>query len=171
MAWRGKPLLLHMAGLVKEAVGSAIVLGPYSRYGRLAEESGLACWDDLHSDLGPLSGLETALTRTCSDLNLVVAVDLPGIAPVVLRDLLHTAMRAGTETTVARDPNGQVHPLCAVYHRISLKAIQGAIRIGDLRMMNVLEQLEVSFLDLAEPLSNLNRPEDWSKAEAAAVLF
>jgi molybdenum cofactor guanylyltransferase len=171
LPWLGQPLLVHMLRLVESATETAIVLGPHSRYSGLWN----VCWDDLHPGLGPLGGLETALTRTRSDWNLVVSIDTPGVAIDVLKALVQATSQATADVIVLRDPpragksRGPVHPLCAVYHRRCLRAVEHSIRDGDLRMMNLLMRLRVNHLDLIEPLENLNSPEDWTRATAITI--
>ena len=62
--------------------------GPYqnSRYEVIA---------DLHSDRGPLGGIEAACWRMRTPLLCVLAVDLPGMTPDFLRRLLAIAGRDG----------------------------------------------------------------------------
>ncbi len=166
LPWNGQPLLLHMFGLVEAAAGAAIVLGPDARYGALCHG---ACWDDLHPGLGPLGGLETALAQTRADWNLVVSIDIPEVTQPLLRSLLDAASETAAQAVAVRDPgsfegNSQVHPLCAVYHRNCLPAVEDSIRKGDYRMTNLLKRLTVDYLELPAPLQNLNCPDDWRQA-------
>jgi molybdenum cofactor guanylyltransferase len=171
LLWQGHPLLVHMLRLVESAAVTATVLGPPTRYSAFCD----VCWDDLHPGLGPLGGLETALTRTRSDWNLLVSIDIPGVTPDILKTLVHAASRTAADAIVLRDPalpgepRGQVHPLCAIYHRRCLAVIKESIRNGDLRMMTLLTRLSVDHLDLAEPLENLNSLKDWLRAMAATT--
>jgi len=168
--WHGEPLLAHRAQEVACVARSVVVLGPPSRYQAL----GLLCWSDIHPGLGPLGALETALQRTSEDWNLVVAVDLAGVDRSLLASLGDTAERArDAQATVVRevespetgDQRGvtcHVHPLCGIYHRSALAAVQEAIRRNDLRMMNLLSRLNPVYHDIPYRLANLNQPEDWS---------
>jgi molybdopterin-guanine dinucleotide biosynthesis protein A len=164
--WNGQPVLQHMLGLVESATGMAVVLGPHARYAALCD----TCWDDVHPNLGPIGGLETALIRTHGDWNLLVSVDTPGVTAAILRALLDAASQTAAEAIVLRDPamadrsETQVHPLCAMYHRSCLAAVEYAIRQGDLRMMNLLKKLRLDHLELVTPLENLNSREDWERA-------
>jgi len=153
------PLVSHIASLVQQAAGSAILLGPAARYGSL----GLECWGDLRAGQGPLAGLETALTRTSAAYNLVVACDLPGVQAATLADLLAQAIRQNAPCTLLRDGTGRVHPLCGVYHPICLSHIQSALDAGDLKVMNVIAHLVPAYFDVPFELANINRPEEWRK--------
>jgi molybdenum cofactor guanylyltransferase len=153
------PLVAYMAGLVGQAAGSAILLGPAARYGSLAFE----CWEDLRAGQGPLAGLETALVSTSSPYNLIVACDLPGILATALTELLDRAIRHNAPCTLLRDATGRVHPLCGVYHPICLSHIQSALDAGDRKVMNVVKHLVPAYFDVPFELANINRPEDWRR--------
>jgi molybdenum cofactor guanylyltransferase len=165
--WRGEPLLAHLAREVASVARSVVVLGPPARYQAL----GFPCWSDLHLGLGPIGALETALHRTSDEWNLLVAVDLPGVDRSLLAGLGRTAFRAGKrQATVIREvessdeggAGSRVHPLCGIYLRSALAAVQDAIRRNDLRMMNLLSRLNPVYHDIPYRLANLNQPEDWS---------
>jgi molybdopterin-guanine dinucleotide biosynthesis protein A len=168
--WRGETLLAHTAQEVACVARSVVVLGPPSRYQAL----GFLCWNDIHPGLGPLGALETALQRTTEDWNLIVAVDLAGADRKLLAALGETAEAAGDaqaavvrevdlpETSDAEGSECRVHPLCGVYHRSALAAVQVAIRRNDLRMMSLLSRLNTVYHDIRYRLANLNQPEDWS---------
>jgi len=162
--WHGEPLLAHLAREVACVARSVVVLAPPTRYHAL----GFPCWNDLHPGLGPLGALETALQRTADDWNLLVAVDLAGVDRSLLAALARTAEGAGeAQATVVRevesgDEEGLAHPLCGIYHRSALAAVQNAIRRNDLRMMNLLSRLNPVYHDIRYRLANLNQPEDWS---------
>jgi molybdopterin-guanine dinucleotide biosynthesis protein A len=151
------PLVSHIASLVEQAAGSAILLGPPAKYGSL----GLQSWGDLRTGQGPLAGLETALTKTSSPYNLVVACDLPGVQAATLAGLLAQAIRQNAPCTLLRDGTGRVHPLCGVYHPICLSAIRSALDSGDRKVMNVVGHLAPGYFDVPFELANINHPEEW----------
>lgn len=168
MPWHGRPLLLHMLRLVESVTETAVVLGPNSRYAAFCDN----VWDDLHPGLGPLGGLETALTRTRADWNLLVSIDAPTVTADILRALADATCHTNAQAIVLRDPpssdrsGAQLHPLCAMYHRNCLGLVQQCVRQRDLRMMNLLKKLTADHLELDAPLVNLNSPKDWLRAEA-----
>jgi molybdopterin-guanine dinucleotide biosynthesis protein A len=152
-------LVSHIANLVEQVAGSAILLGPTAKYGSLGWE----CWGDLRPGEGPLAGLETALTRTTAPYNLIVACDLPGVPAATLADLLSQAISQNAPCTLLRDGTGRVHPLCGVYHPICLSHIQSALDTGDRKVMNVVSHLVPAYFDVPFEVANINRPEEWQK--------
>jgi molybdenum cofactor guanylyltransferase len=115
--------------------------------------------------VGPLGGIATCLSRTHSDLLLVLAVDLPFIQPVFLRTLLDRARAGCGVIPVNRD---RFEPLVAVYPRLALRPALENLEKGDL----VLQQFAVRLLgekllvtyrvEASEEfqLQNWNTPED-----------
>jgi len=71
---------------------------------------------DIFPERGPLGGIHAALTSTTTELNLMVAVDMPYLESNLLRYLVDRANRCGALVTVPR-VNGKFQPLCAVYRR------------------------------------------------------
>ena len=123
LEWRNVTLVEHLADMVAHAAGSATLVGEPDRYTKL----GLPCLADERPGLGPLSGLETALTHTKAQWNLVIACDLSGVNVRILNDLFQLIESTHRHIAVVRDGSGSVQPLCAVYNRCCLPTIRAAL--------------------------------------------
>ncbi len=156
----GKTLLEQVAGVVLEAVDNVTVIGPPERYGHL----GLRVIPDLVPDCGPLGGLLTALTASTAERVLLVACDMPELTPALLRDLM-----AVDGDVVVCETEGRLHPLCAVYHRSLLAAVETAVRQRSLKMHDFLSTIQVRRWPVSDVrlLANLNTPEDLLAREAS----
>ncbi len=84
---------------------------------------GLRVFPDELPSCGPASGIYTALRVSDTDWNLVVACDMPAVSADLLRELLRRAETAERNCVAATGPYGQPEPLCAVYHRRCLPAL------------------------------------------------
>jgi molybdenum cofactor guanylyltransferase len=157
LRWRNVTVVEHLACLVQRAAGSVALIGNPDRYRSL----GLSCYRDLRPGLGPLAGLETALTVTSAEWNMIVACDLPHVAPAWLETLFDRAEAIGLSAVAIRDAAGRIQPLCGVYHRDCLPAVTAALDGQELRMMRLMEKLNPLYVDIAEALPNINTPEDW----------
>jgi molybdopterin-guanine dinucleotide biosynthesis protein A len=154
LPFRGGALAGHVAAAVAAAAGSVVLIGDPRKYRSL----GYAVLPDRRPGAGPVGGIETALSYTAADWNLVLACDMPAISAEFLRGLLDAAehLNAG--------PSGLLEPLSAVYHRRCLAALRGALDAGVRKITDALAGLEVArwTVDDAACFENLNTPEEWA---------
>jgi len=95
--------------------------------------------EDTYSDCGPLGGIHAALRGSQRDLNLVLAVDLPGLTAEFLRFLVNTASQQHTAHAVVPEYDGRWHPLCAVYRREFAEAAEDALKLRRYRIDRLFE--------------------------------
>ena len=158
----GLPLVARMARTVQTAVGSCVVVAPVGRY----EELGLPVLADVWPGEGPLGGILTALEASAAEFNLIVAVDMPFVDPAFLELLLREA-RLGVETVVPMHNDGQVEPLCGVYHSSGLTGLRRFFDAGGRRVKQALREIAVRSVPAPERLlANVNTPEQWEAARS-----
>lgn len=85
--------------------------------------------EDLFRNCGPLGGIHAALRVSPTNLNVILAVDVPFVSPALLQYLIMRAKASGACVTVPRT-NGRWQPLCAVYSRKFADAAEEALREG-----------------------------------------
>ncbi len=166
LEWRGRPLILSIADLLRAITKDVAIVGPPERYAHL----GLPVWPDRRTGCGPLAGIETALHQTSTARNLIVACDLPLLTLPLLEWLIATPGRC----VVPRSPDGRLHPLCAVWEQSFAQDVTAALDRGVRRVRDLLDtenSVEVPVegvwaaagLDPAGPgmLWNANTPEEW----------
>lgn len=151
-------LVEEVAASVREVAGNVALVGQPERYGGL----GFECLPDLRSGLGPLAGIEAALEARRADLNLIAACDMPGIETEWLRQLMRRAEETNALGVVARDANGIVHPLCAVYRSACMATVRRVLDEGRRRAQDLIHELRADFVDLGAVLQNVNTSEDWT---------
>ena len=98
------------------------------------------------ADLGPLAGIAAGLAASTSDLNLIVACDMPLIKPAVLRRLVELRGDADICVVVIE---GHASPLCAVYRSSVAAAAQELLAAGERRVMRLLDQVQTKRVDAA----------------------
>lgn len=165
----GMTLIEHALATCGAVSGRVGILGPRSRYGAYAWAGEIV--EDVFPERGPLGGIHAALAATSTEWNIVLAVDLPGVNPALLRWLLEDARKSGKLITV---PNvgGQQQPLCAVYRRgfreIAEQALKdnrnkvnGSFPPGDTRVISEQELAAAGFNP--EMFANVNTPEEFAK--------
>ncbi len=163
----GQTLLAHAMQLAGAVAGDVRIVGDakkFSAYGPVVE--------DIFRDRGPLAGIHAALRTSTTDLNLVLAVDLPFVETKFLEYLVAQA-RATSATIIVPRAGGGWQPLCAVYRRAFADLAERSLREGrnkidplfSLLETRVIEEDELSRLGLsAEIFRNLNTPEEWERA-------
>ncbi len=160
LPFRGAALAGYVSAEVEAAAGSVVLIGDPQKYRQL----GYAVLPDHRPGAGPLGGIESALSYTGADWNLVVACDMPGLQAEFLRGLLEAAERAGADALAPAGPSGRLEPLCAAYHKRCLATLSRALDAGVRKVTDGLAGLEVARLDVdnAACFENLNTPEDWA---------
>lgn len=165
MAWGRGTLLDHAVARLREACHEVRILcGPDPRY----TGYGLPVDVDLVSDAGALGGLLTGLRRLPEQASgLFLAVDLPRVPSALLR---HMPGLEGDWDAVVPISAGGPEPLCAVYRRECLPAVERRIAASDFKMTSFWSDVTVRelpaselapFGDPAEIFRNLNSPEDY----------
>ncbi len=154
--WEGRPMVVHVASIVEPVTGSVTLVGSPDKYGHL----GFNVIADKESGMGPLAGIRTVLENSTADWNLIVACDMPYLNPKLLAALLRQAEVGSADCLM---PTGQ--PLCAVYHRRCLSAVDKALNAGVRKVWDGLSSLRVELFEVDEPLcfQNINRPQDLPK--------
>lgn len=156
LPFAGATLVEHIARQVHAAAGNVTLLGTLAI-------PGLPVIPDRIPGNGPLGGIHSALLQG-AEWNLMVACDMPGVRTSVLRVLFEEAERRHPLCAAALGPEGRPEPLCAVYHRDALPAVERNLARGDRKLMNLLRELDAVAVPVREPaaLRNVNTPEDWT---------
>ena len=125
---------------------------------------------DLRPHLGPLGGLHTALKRAAHPLVLLLACDMPFLTTDFLRFMVDHL--GSHQALVPRNANG-LQPLCALYTRSCLPAVEAAIQRRELHMpsfhpdvdLRILEPGEWRPFDFHQLLfTNINTPAQYRRA-------
>jgi len=111
--------------------------------------------------VGPLAGLVAGLRAATTPWLLAVACDLPGLTPEALSCLLK-ARTAQNDAVVPITPNGQRHPLCALYYVPTVRPLAEVhLATGRLALQALLERLRLIMVPFASQLlHNINTPND-----------
>ena len=118
---------------------------------------------DQVTDRGPMEGLRCSLSLCRSDALLVVACDMPLFSGKLAKAMLQAG--EGFDAVICQDRAGRIHPLCGIYSKQCLPAIESMIARGNYKITDIMKavpslifSLETSvFSDIL--LSNINTPE------------
>lgn len=167
LPWRNTTMVEYAAQIMGSVADSVTLIGEPERYRSLD----LPCIADLRRGLGPLSGLETALSVAQTGWSVILPCDMPSIDATVLSMLCDSAGQSGSKTVLLRDSDGVVHPLCGLYRRDCLPEVRRALDTGQLRLMDVVARLHPAYVDIAFSVLNINTPEQWSAALRSCESF
>lgn len=157
LEWGHHSLLDHMVQLLSTATSPVRVVGKQDL-------------PDKIQDRGPLGGILTALEVTTSDMNLVVAVDLPLLTTEFLK--WFCSRMAGTSKALTACRIGTRFPLCLGIHRNVLPHVADRVATGDLTLHSFIQSLNGEIVTEAEITAagfpgsifeNANTPEDWNR--------
>lgn len=161
----GRTLLERVLDLARSVCAEVRIVGDPGKYGSFAPVV-----EDIFRGCGPLAGIHAALRLSQSDLNLIVAVDVPFLSAKFLHFLIARSRRSEALVTVARTSSGW-QPLCAVYRRQFAVLAERDLRSGQFRIdrlfdpatTDVVEEPELCKEGFTPDLfRNLNSPEDLS---------
>jgi len=167
LQFEGRTLLARALDLLRALTPEVRIVGPaakFAPYGPVIE--------DVYPGRGPLAGIHAALSVSTTELNLILAVDLPFVSEALLRFIVEQARAADAVVTVPRIAGGY-QPLCAVYRRAFVPLAQAALEAGRNKIdalfaattTRILEEPELSrFAFSAAMFDNLNTPEDLRRA-------
>lgn len=156
----GRPLLVHVARSLEPVATSIIVIadqaGKYS-------DLGFSTIADRRPGLGPLGGLQAALSDCREGWLLCASCDRIGVRPEWLRALF-AGITNGAKAVLFRDRIWQ--PMPALYHTALAPAVDAAIQAGRLSPWVLLEQNDAVALKVPpdwEASLDINAPDELSK--------
>ncbi len=159
----GRTLIESIADVANSVADDVVIsANEPSPYGFL----GLPVVADVFKGQGPMAGLHAAMLHFPRQRFLLLACDMPNLCEGLLRLLV--ASLEGFDAVIPCTRDGVAHPLCAVYARTCMQAIEENLRRGENTAREILAhpKLNVRRLDIAgagfgeAALANLNTPED-----------
>jgi molybdopterin-guanine dinucleotide biosynthesis protein A len=141
---------------------------------KLNARPGVRRLPDKLPDAGPLGGIYTALLHSRSEFNLFLGCDMPFVEPGLLEFICRRALESRADITVPKSPRRLLEPLCAVYRRRALRAIQASLEAREYKITRfsprvkceVIPWREIAAAGLSpQVFENLNVAEDYAKAK------
>jgi molybdenum cofactor guanylyltransferase len=164
----GRPMIEIAAATMRKVFAQVCIIADDGEPYRFL---GLPVFPDLVRGCGPLGGIHTALALSPPGGIFVIACDTPFITADLIRFLL--SRRSGSAATVARHAD-RIHPLCGIYEQCALPVIENSIRAGAFTMLDLLDCLKASYVDITDDLSfyrpecfeNINDPRQLARSAA-----
>ncbi len=166
----GRTLLQRATDLAGLVVSRVRIVAPQEKFLTVARTI-----EDIYPSCGPLAGIHAALACTTTELNLVLAVDLPFVEAKFLSYLIAQASQVSALVSVPKADKG-FQPLCAVYRRDFRDVAERALKkkrnkidalFAEVETRVITEQEMTRMGFSAKMFRNLNTPEEFSQAEQA----
>ncbi len=104
---------------------------------------------------GPLAGIASALKASASNVNFVMACDMPEIDAGLIRAMLRQV--GDYDAVVPKVGPEMYEPLFAVYKKSALPAIEQVLQSGSNRVIDCFDHCRVKYIDLpGRQFSNIN---------------
>jgi molybdopterin-guanine dinucleotide biosynthesis protein A len=162
--YEGRTLLARALDLARSVASDVWIVGSKEKFAAFAPVV-----EDVFCDCGPLGGIHAALLGSSTDLNLMLAVDMPFVSRAFLQYLITQARSAPDAAVIVPSSDGRRQPLCAIYRREFAAVAERALRTRQNRIdrlfdevrTRVIEQEELEGAGFSPSLfRNLNTPEE-----------
>ena len=157
----GRPLLDWTLEAVRRVVPDVVVI---AKEATPLPPCDAPVWRSEPPDFHPRHGLVSALEGAAGRTVVVVPVDMPLVPPQLIETLL--ALIDDGAAAAIPEAGGHIHPLCAAYHPMALRALRDAPR--DEPLKRTLDRLGTAVVDaggMGDLLLNINTPADLARAE------
>jgi molybdopterin-guanine dinucleotide biosynthesis protein A len=163
--FRGKSLVERMAGIISPFCKKILISSNSQHHIGI----GYKVVPDEISGRGPIIGIYSSLRKSDSIYNMVLPADLPLISAELVRFLLNHAKQEKISAIVT--PEGYIEPLCAMYPKTILPALEDFIQSGNNKLIDFLKANRFHPIQLSEKQSfyhpklllNVNTPEEFDK--------
>jgi molybdopterin-guanine dinucleotide biosynthesis protein A len=148
----GKPFIEHLIEILKPLTDEIIIIAKTDSYNHL----GLKVYKDLIKEIGPMGGIYSGLIYSSTDKNIVLACDMPDITGSFL-NLLSKESGKNDYEAIVPEYQDELQPLCAVYSRSILPAINDCIEKGNFSMKDVIKTCRHKIISVTNPGNDLFR--------------
>ena len=164
----GRTLLAHALALAKSVTSDVRIVGSPEKFAAFGEVV-----EDEFPQHGPLAGIHAALRASSSELNLMLAVDMPFVEVLFLEYLFQEAARHESAMVTIPRAAGAWQTLCAVYRKPFANLAEQALRQGKNKIDPLFRETTIQILDVPaltkhnfslNMFRNVNTPEELEEA-------
>jgi molybdopterin-guanine dinucleotide biosynthesis protein A len=169
--FEGRTLLARAFDLARSVTPNVSIVGAGEKFAPFAPVV-----EDIFPDRGPLGGIHAALRASQTELNFMLAVDMPFLSVTFLQYLGGEARTAAGATVIVPRSDGRRQPLCAVYRPRFADVAEQALLAGRNRIDSLFDAIETRVIgedELARAgfpspiFRNLNTPEQLEEQRRA----
>lgn len=165
----GETLIEMAAGLLRPLCSQVLVSASHANAAAYTF-LGLDIVEDLHSDCGPLGGLEAMLDHCTTSWLFVLTCDMPYVNSEALQTMIsHAQLSDALDDSLPRafawqrESDGSISPFPLLIKRSVLPQLREQMQHEHYGVKAFLRTVDTYYIktDSAQLLSNINRPEDW----------
>lgn len=130
----GRTLLARALELARSLAPGVRIVGDPAKFAAFAPVV-----EDVFRGCGPLAGIHAALRSSQTELNFILAVDVPFVSAALLQYLIARARNSANARATVAQAGGGWQPLCAVYRREFADAAEQALRAGHYKIDKLFE--------------------------------
>ena len=162
--FEGRTLLARALDLAQSVSSNVRIVGSHEKFAPFG-----SVVEDIFREQGPLGGIHAALRSSATELNVMLAVDMPFVSREFLQYLIGQPRAASEAVVVVPRDDGALQPLCAVYRREFADAAENALRARRNKIdalfavlpTRVIEEEELEGAGFSRDIfRNLNTPEE-----------
>jgi molybdopterin-guanine dinucleotide biosynthesis protein A len=131
----GRTLLARALDLVRSVTPHVRIVGDSAKFSPFAPTV-----EDIFPNCGPLAGIHAALRSSQTDLNLILAVDVPFVSCALLQYVIKRARNSASAVVTIAQAGGRWQPLCAVYRRRFADAAEQSLRAGHNKLDKLFDE-------------------------------
>jgi molybdopterin-guanine dinucleotide biosynthesis protein A len=164
----GRTLLARMLDVARQVTSEVYVVGDAAKFAPFAPVI-----EDVFPGCGPLGGIHASLRASRTDLNVIIAVDVPFVSHALINYLVARAKNSPDSIVTVARANGGLQPLCAIYRRGFADIAEKALRVGSYKIDALFNQADTEVIGEEELevagfspriFRNLNSPRDLDAA-------
>ncbi len=154
--YRGKPLVKYAIEVCEKFTDIIFISTNNKKYAAF----GYPLVPDNFIEVGPIGGLEAALSNSQTEDNIICPCDMPNIHSEMFEKILQNTN--GKPAAVIGNKEGKIIPVFGYYRKSILPVIQHQIKTGNYKLLSLLNELnaETVVIDSESFFANLNYPED-----------
>ena len=169
--FEGQTLLERALSVARSVTSKVRIVGAREKFAPFAPVV-----EDIFHDCGPLAGIHAALRASQTELNFMLAVDMPFVSATFLQYLIGEARTAAEATVIVPLCEGRRQPLCAVYRPRFSDMAEQALLSGRNRIDSLFDAIETRVIGEEEfggagfsrtIFRNLNTPEQLEEQRRA----
>ncbi len=163
---RGQSLLARAIAKARAVTDEVWIVGSLAKFANFGKTV-----EDVYPERGPLGAIHAALASSATELNFVLAVDMPFVEEEFARWLIGEARKSEFVVTVPR-AGGRLHPLCGVYRKRFAEIARQSLERGENKIDRLFLEVPTSVIEEQQLLlagfsgdmfRNVNTREEWEE--------